>query len=104
MITSGSPLPVGSLGEVARRAPRRRVRVRLQLPCPSPRSGSSPANGGHAEPFDLKWLIAAVNRSPVAISSNVWISAGRLRVSMNVGSSVESRMSWAADGVTVEGR
>ena len=33
-----------------------------------------------------------VNRSPVAISSNVWISTGRLAVSTNRGSTLLSRI------------
>ena len=68
------------------------MRVTLQLPWPSSEVGVADGRV-QAEPFDLKWLIAAVKRSPVAFSWNVWISAGRLRVSMKSGSSDESRIS-----------
>ncbi len=92
---SGSPLPVGSVASQSTRASAASVRVPLQLPEPSPVSGSPTSL--QSDPFDLRWLTATVNRPPVAISSKVWASTGRLLVSMNRGSTVESRMAMAAD-------
>ncbi len=52
------------------------------------------------EPFDLRWLRAIVTRPPVAVCSNVWIRAGRLRVSMNRESTDESSTLNGPTGVT----
>ena len=106
MRTSGSPLPVGIGGEVVGQRPRRPgSRVTGQLPWPSPRSGSSgsPASPTQSEPFDLKWLIATVKRSSVPTCSNVWMRAGRLRRSMNRGSSDESSTAKSPTGSTDAG-
>ena len=81
---SGSPLPVGSVASQSTSACAASVRVPLQLPWPSPASGSPMSL--QSEPFDLRWLTATVNRSPVAFCSNVCASDGRLFVSMKRGS------------------
>ena len=56
-----------------------------------------------SEPFDLRWLTTTVKRAPVAFSSNVWASAGRLLVSMKRGSTADVRILKAPTGVTVAG-
>ena len=45
-----------------------------------------------------------VNRAPVALTSKVCARTGRLRVSMNRGSTVESRIAKSPTGVTTSGR
>ena len=107
---SGSPLPVGSVAIQSTRACAARVRVPLQLPWPSPvsLSGSTAGPGSRStsrqsEPFDLRWLTTTVNRAPVAISSKVCASAGRLFVSMKRGSSAELRTWKDPTGTTTSG-
>ena len=90
-----SPLPVGSVSSQSTSASAALVRVRLQLPWPSPVSGSP--TWSQSEPFDFRWLTTAVNRAPLALTSNVWAIDGRLRVSMNLGSTVESMIACAPD-------
>ena len=101
MMTSGSSLSVGSVARWSASAWAAAVRVRLQLPAPSIRSGSV---APQLEPFDLRWLMVAVKRSLVASSSNVWISAGRLRVSTNRGSTRLSRICGPPTVATVSDR
>jgi hypothetical protein len=93
---SGSLLPVGSVASQSTSACAAALRVWLQFPWPSPVSGSP----SHADPLDLRWLIATVKRAPVAITSKVWASAGRLRVSMNRGSTALVRSLKSPNGLT----
>ena len=99
--TSEVPPPVGSPASQSTSARAAFVRVRLQLPWPSPVSGSPMSS--HAEPLDLRWLTATVTPLEVAVSSNVCASTGRLRVSMNRGSSAEVRSLYAPTGRTFAG-
>ena len=99
--TSGSPLPVGSPASQSARAWAAFVRVPLQLPWPSPASGSWTAL--QSEPLDLRWLTTTVSRPPVEVRAKVWASDGRLRVSMNRGSTVLSMTAYAPTGVTAAG-
>ena len=98
-MTSGSLVPVGLVARNSASACAAAVRVRLQLPAPSWRSGS-PA---HAEPFDFRWLMAAVKTSPVLTSRNVWMIGGRFSVSMNAGLSADVMIRVVPIGVTLAG-
>ena len=97
--TSSSPDPVGSVASQSARASAASVRVPLQFPWPVVVS-SSPAP--QPEPLLLRWFTTTVSRAPVAASSNVCASAGRLRVSMKRGSTVLSRIAKSPTGLTVE--
>ena len=98
---SGSPLPVGSVASQSTSACGRRlaglVAVALAV------AGVRDRRRDAAEPFDLRWLTTTVKRAPVAISSNVCASAGRLLVSMKRGSTAESSTLKVPTGATFAG-
>src|SRR5262249_4500563 len=99
---SGSPLAVGSVASQSTSASAAALRVWLQLPWPSPRSGSPTSL--QSEPFDLRWLTTTVKRAPVAFTSNVCASDGRLVVSTKRGSTAVVSSLYAPTGVTTDGR
>ena len=90
MRKSESPLAVGSVGQPAHEGGggpgARHVAVALSV------TGVGVADGIAVRPLRLQVIDRDVKRSPDAFSSNVWASTGRLSVSMNSGSTVESRI------------